>query len=115
MVIFRQATIQGAESVHLVEHVEGQQCEAQVVDHHGTSAGERLPVLHVLGPQPHDQEIDDGQREGGQIVVQQQQASHPLIWTQMENVVARNAATVLLWRTWKWTHLWDRAMTPSEC
>lgn len=76
-------------SVHLVEHVEGQQREAQVVDHHGTSAGVRLPVLHVLGPHPHDEEIDDCQRKGCWVVVQQQQASHPLIWTQMENVVTR--------------------------
>lgn len=76
-------------SVHLVEHVEGQQRQAQVVDHHGSSAGVRLPVLHVLGPQPHDQEIDDRQRKRWRVVVQQQQASHPLIWTRMEEAVRR--------------------------
>lgn len=90
------ATIGGPEtSVYLVEHVEGQQREAQVVDHHGTSAGVRLPVLHVLGPHPHDQEIEDCQRKGCWVVVQQQPASHPLICTQMENVVGRTFAAVM--------------------
>lgn len=82
------ATTRGAEtSVYLVEHVEGQQREAQVVDHHGSSAGIRLPVLHVLGPHPHNQEIDDRQRKGWWVMVQQQPASHPLIWTQLASVV----------------------------
>lgn len=87
-------------SAHLVEHVEGEQREAQVVDHHGSSAGERLPVLHVLGPHPHDQEVDERQHKGWWVMVQQQQASHPLIWTQTRGrgsgIVGRDGSDCLV-------------------
>ena len=65
--------------VYLVEHVEGQECEAQIVEHQEASAGVRLPVLHVLGPHPHDQEVHDCEGKGWWVVVEQQPSLHPLI------------------------------------
>lgn len=58
-------------SVYLIEHVERQECEAQIVEHQDASAGVRLPVFHVLGPHPHDQKVHDCQCKGRRVVVEQ--------------------------------------------
>lgn len=63
----------------LIEHVEGQEREAQIVEHQEASAGVRLPVFHVLGPHPHDQKVHDCECKGWWVVVEQQPSSHPLI------------------------------------
>lgn len=58
-------------SVYLIEHVEGQECKAQIVEHHGASAGVRLPVFHVLRPHPYDQKVQDCECKGWWVVVEQ--------------------------------------------
>lgn len=44
---------------HLIEHIEGQDREAQIVDQEETPARHRLSVSHVLGPHPYDQQVHD--------------------------------------------------------
>lgn len=73
------ASLSAEQSVYLIEHVEGQECEAQIVEHQEASAGVRLPVFHVLGPHPHDQKVHDCECKGWGVVVQQQPSTHPLI------------------------------------
>lgn len=68
-----------SQSVYLIEHVEGQEREAQIVDHQEASAGVRLPVFHVLGPHPHNQKVHDCECKCWWVVVQQQPSPHPLI------------------------------------
>lgn len=63
----------------LIEHVEGQECETQIVEHQEASAGVRLPVFHVLGPQPHDEKVHDCECKGWRVAVQQEPSPDPLI------------------------------------
>lgn len=60
-VLSEYAALCSEQSVYLIEHVKRQECEAQIVEHQDASAGVRLPVLHVLGPRPHDQKVRDRQ------------------------------------------------------
>lgn len=69
-----------AGSVYLREHPKRQDGDAQIVEHHGASAGVWLPAFHVLGPQPHDQQVAQGEGECGQVAVEQQHSLHPRIW-----------------------------------
>lgn len=66
--------------LYLREHVEGQERQAQVVEHQEASAGERLPASHQLGPRPHDHKVHDCECEGGEVVVEKQPSPHPLVW-----------------------------------
>lgn len=72
-------SLSAGQPVYLIEHVEGQEREAQIVEHQEASAGVRLPVFHVLGPHPHDQKVHDCECKGWWVVVQQQPSLHPLI------------------------------------
>lgn len=65
--------------IHLFEDEEVEEDHAEVVDDEGFAKLEGLPVLHVFGPQPEEQEVrrTDGQR--GQGVVHQRPFLHPLV------------------------------------
>lgn len=73
------ASLGAEQSVYLIEHVEGQEREAQIVEHQEASAGARLPVFHVLGADPHDQQVHDGECKCWWVVVEQQPSPNPLI------------------------------------
>ena len=64
---------------HLFEDEEVEEDHAEVVYDQGLAELEGLPVLHVLGPQPEEQQVGaaDGQR--GQRVVHQGPFLHPLV------------------------------------
>lgn len=64
-------SLSAKQPVYLIEHVEGQESEAQIVEHQEASAGVRLPVFHVLGPHPHDQKVHDCECKGWWVVVEQ--------------------------------------------
>jgi len=64
---------------HLFEDEEVEKDHAEVVDDEGLAELEGLAVLHVLGPQPEEEQIGAADGQGGQGVVHQGPFLHPLV------------------------------------
>lgn len=73
------SSLSAEQFVYLIEHIKGQERQAQIVEHHDGSAGVWLPVFHVLGPHPNDQKVHDCECKGWWVVVEQQHSPNPLI------------------------------------
>lgn len=67
--------------IYLFKDEEVEEDHAEVVNDEGFAELERLPVLHVFGPQPEEQQVGGADGQCGQGVVHQGPFLHSLVCT----------------------------------